>query len=203
MNTSQNELRKTSAMNRRGFLQAGAAAFAVSAISGKTNATAVEWRNQQTGMAYRRLGRAGMMISEVICGGDPIKLDNYQHLNLALEMGLNYLDMAPSYNQGQSEEACGYLEEAIRQATAKGMGLIAMKAAHAVATHHKALQPIPEWRVQKIHRIVPGEMKAPMKAYLWALQNPNIAAVISNLWDETFIKENLSLAGRKVALQPA
>jgi hypothetical protein len=83
------------------------------------------------------------------------------------------------------------------------MGLIAMKAAHAVATHHKALQPIPDWRVQKIHRIIPGEMKAPMKAYLWALQNPNITAVISNLWDETFIKENLSLAGRKVALQPA
>lgn len=378
-------------MNRRGFLQAGAAAFAAGALSGRTNAAAVEWRNQQTGMAYRRLGRAGIMISEVICGGDPIKLDNYQHLNLALEMGLNYLDMAPSYNQGQCEEAYGkllaassakrekvflttkissfnrlvgqmyqdifnglpqekkdaiaeraaemrrqrevekpgyyltyfpnqqngfnlaylraamlkdyrhkveggghcrkfitesieaslkrvgtdyfdivmcphganspedlecpeivetfqrlkqqgkarflgvtshndpagvlraataaghydvamfaynvinggYLEEAIREAAAKGMGLIAMKAAHAVATHHKALQPIPDWRVQKIHRIVPGEMKAPMKAYLWALQNPNIAAVISNLWDETFIKENLSLAGRKVALQPA
>jgi predicted aldo/keto reductase-like oxidoreductase len=97
----------------------------------------------------------------------------------------------------------GYLEEAIRQATAKGLGIISMKAAHAVATHHKALQPIPDWRVQKIHRVIAGEMKAPMKAYLWALQNPHIAAVISNLWDETFIKENLSLAGKKVELQPA
>jgi len=56
----------------------------------------VEWRNRQTGMAYRQLGRTGLMISEVICGGDPIKLDNYQHLSLALEMGLNYLDMAPA-----------------------------------------------------------------------------------------------------------
>jgi predicted aldo/keto reductase-like oxidoreductase len=97
----------------------------------------------------------------------------------------------------------GYLEEPIRQAAAKGMGLISMKAAHAVATHHQALQPIPEWRVQKINRVIPGELKAPMKAYLWVLQNPHIAAVISNLWDETYIKENLSLAGKKVELQPA
>ena len=46
-------------------------------------------------------------------------------------------------------------------------------------------------------------MKPPLKAYLWALQNPDISAVISNLWDETFVKENLSIAGKKVELQPA
>lgn len=97
----------------------------------------------------------------------------------------------------------GYVEEAIRDAHAKGLGMIAMKAAHAVATHHKSLQPVPEWRVQKIHRIIPGDMKAPVKAYLWALQNPHISAVISNLWDETYIRENLAIAGKKVALQPA
>jgi hypothetical protein len=65
------------------------------------------------------------------------------------------------------------------------------------------LQPIPEWRIQKINRIIPGEMKPPMKAYLWALQNQNISAVISNLWDETYVRENLSLAGKRVDLQPA
>jgi hypothetical protein len=43
-------------------------------------------------------------------------------------------------------------------------------------------------------------MKAPMKAYVWALQNPNISAVISNLWDEQFVEENLSVAGMKVKL---
>jgi aryl-alcohol dehydrogenase-like predicted oxidoreductase len=391
MNEPQNEFNSNRAVNRRDFLQASAAALAVGALGGKANATTVEWRNQQSGMAYRRLGRTGMMISEIVSGGDPIKLDNYEHLNLALEKGLNYLDMAPSYNQGKCEEAYGkllagssakrekvflttkissfnrlagqmyqdifnglpqekkdeilkraaemrrerdvekpgyyltyfpnqqngfnlaylrgamlkdyrhkvegsghcrkfitesleaslkrvgmdyfdivmcphganspedlecpeivetfqqlkkqgkvrflgvtshndpagvlraataagyydvamvaynvinggYLEEAIRQAAAKGMGIISMKAAHAVATHHKALQPIPDWRVQKINRVITGEMKTPMKAYLWALQNPHISAVISNLWDETFINENLSLAGKKVELQPA
>jgi aryl-alcohol dehydrogenase-like predicted oxidoreductase len=342
-------------------------------------------------MAYRRLGRTGLMISEVVCGGDPITLDNYRHLELALEMGLNYLDMAPSYNRGDTERAYGkllgaspgrrekvflttkvsdfnsvrtrlyrqvleglpesrqsairarareikesrpvedpgyfltyfpgqqgafesaylraamqpefgsqvegspemrktitesiegslrrvgtdhfdmlmcphgadlpedlaspeihatfvdlkrqgkvrflgvtshndpagvlhaaadsghydvamvaynvinggYVDAALRQAAEKGLGVIAMKAAHAVATHHKPLQPVPEWRVQKVERIVPGDWKAPQKAYLWALQNPHLSAVISNLWDETFVKENLGLAGKKVELGPA
>jgi hypothetical protein len=40
---------------------------------------------------------------------ESIKLDNYQHVSLALQMGLNYLDMAPAYNQGQCEEAYGKL----------------------------------------------------------------------------------------------
>jgi aryl-alcohol dehydrogenase-like predicted oxidoreductase len=341
-------------------------------------------------MAYRRLGRTGLMISEVVCGGDPIRSDNYEHLNLALEKGLNYLDMAPAYGRGDCEAAYGkllansakrenvflttkisgfkelrnrlykeifdglpgekqaqimqradetlrargaaqpgyflmywpgqekefgpsylsnammpdyshrvegskafrahitnsieaslqrvgtdyfdivmcphgactseelripeiqetfdrikrqgkvrflgvtshndpagilrtatevgnydlvmmaynvinggYLAHAIRKAAAKGVGVIGMKVAMAVATHHKSLQPVPQWRIDKVERIVPGEMKAPLKAYLWALQNPNISAVISNLWNEQFIEENLSLAGKKVELQPA
>src|SRR5438270_5827296 len=66
-----------------------------------------EWRNKQPGMAYRRLGRTGLMISEIVCGGDPIGSDNYKHLDLALEMGLNYLDMAPAYGNGDCEIAYG------------------------------------------------------------------------------------------------
>jgi aryl-alcohol dehydrogenase-like predicted oxidoreductase len=97
----------------------------------------------------------------------------------------------------------GYLEEAIRAAAAKDMGIIAMKVAMAVATQHKQLQPIPEWRIQKVNRIVPGDLKPPLKAYIWALQNPGLTAVISNLWDDDFVRENLSVAGKKVELQPA
>jgi len=341
-------------------------------------------------MAYRRLGRTGLMVSEVVCGGDPVRSDNYDHLNLALEKGLNYLDMAPAYGRGDCETAYGkllagsakrekvflttkisgfkelrnrlykeifdglpgekqtkimhraeealrssgaakpgyfltywpgqekefapsylsnamvrdyahrvdgskafqehitssieeslkrvgtdyfdivmcphgactseelripeiratldrlkqegkvrsfgvtshndpagilrtatevgyydvvmmaynvinggYLEHAIQNAAAHGVGVIGMKVAMAVATHHKSLQPVPQWRIDKVERIVPGEMKAPMKAYLWALQNKSLSAVISNLWNEQFIEENLSLAGKKVELQPA
>lgn len=345
-----------------------------------------EWRNQQDGMAYRMLGRTGMMISEVVNGGDPVVQTNTRPTEIAIEKGLNYLDMAPAYNKGDTElaygkilagsskrekvflttkvsgfgsvrsrmyreifdglpsekqnaiiqkaqqlrdergvdkpgyyftywpgqersmtpsylanamvadyghkvdgskayqekitaslegslqrvgtdyfdilmcphgancpeevqipeiwetferlkkdgkvrhlglsthndpagvlraaaesnhfDVCmcaynvingGYLEETIRFAhRQKGMGIIAMKAAMAVATHHKKLQPTPQWRIDKVNRIVPGDMKAPMKAYLWALQNPDISGVISNLWDPTFVEENLSLAGMKV-----
>jgi aryl-alcohol dehydrogenase-like predicted oxidoreductase len=376
------------AIDRRSFLAQAAAATApgiLSAAEGK-----VEWRNKQSGMAYRKFGRTGIMISEVVSGGDPIRSNNWEHLNLAIEMGLNYLDMAPAYGNGDCEVSYGkllggsakrekvflttkisaygstrnrmydeifkglpadrqsairkraeemiaergvakpgylieyypglpnpilptylcnamrkdyghkvegskpfkaiitksvedslkrvgtdyfdtvmcphgayspedldnpeiretlfdlrkqgklrfigvtahfdaggilrkaaqlghydvamvsynvinggYVEHAMAEAHAAGMGVIAMKAAMAVATHHKPLQPIPQWRIDKVNRIVPGEMKAPMKAYLWALQNPHLTAVISNLWDQTFIRENLSIAGKRVELQPA
>lgn len=381
--------------NRREFLGRAAAAGMAMGAAGRglaqqpQSGAKQEWRNRQSGMAYRPLGRTGLMISEVVSGGDPIRANNWEHLNLALEMGLNYLDMAPAYGRGDCEEsygkllkgswkrekvflttkissfggvrnqlykeifdglpadkqnairkrademirergvekpgyffeyypgqrnqigpvylsnammkeyahrvegsrkfrefiqesiegslrrvgtdyfdlvmcphgACtpeeldipeiyetfsalkkqgkvrflgvtshtdpagivrkatalghfdavmvayniangGYMDHAIQEAASKGVGVIGMKVAMAVATHHKPLQPVPQWRIDKVNRIVPGDMKAPMKAYLWALQNPNVSAVISNLWDQTYIRENLSLAGKKVELQP-
>lgn len=388
-------------MTRRDLLRAGTAAIALGATEALAPDAMLpaahaaepegEWRNRQAGMAYRRAGRTGMMVSEVVCGGDPVGSDNYRHLEIALDMGLNYLDMAPQYGNGDCERAYGkllaaapgrrskvflttkisgftqmrerlyreifdglpgdkkaavlkraaalrdergvekpgyfltyfpnqrgqfdpaylrvammpeygqrvegspafrryiteslegslkrlgtdhvdtvmcphgantpeelqcpeiietfqqlkkegkvrflgvtahndpagilgaaadsgqydvvmmaynvinggYLEAPIRDAAAKGVGIIAMKVAHAVATHHASLQPVPDWRVQKIHRIIPGEAKAPVKAYIWALQNPHVAAVISNLWDESHVRENLAIAGKKVELQPA
>ncbi len=379
---------------RRAFLHTGlvtgAGITAGAAAAPAPQAPAAEWRNRQSGMAYRRLGRTGMMISEIVSGGDPIRTPNYRHLRLAVEMGLNYFDMAPAYGNGDCElaygkflaenqardqvflttkisgiqgvrqrlyreifdglpagkqdairqrsrdliaergsekpgyfldyfpgiryqlppaylaiammpdyahkvegsrkyqefitqslegslkrigvdhfdtvmcphGACapeeldmpeiyetfarlkkqgkvrflgvtshtdpagvlrkatelgyydvvqcayncvngGYLEEPIRQARAKGIGIIAMKAAMAVATHHTSLQPVPQWRIDMINRIVPGDLKPPLKAYIWALQNPHISACVSNLWDETYVRENLSVAGRTVELQRA
>jgi len=67
-----------------------------------------EWRNRQPGMKYRRLGRTGFMVSEIVCGGDPIAPDNRRHVEVAVERGLNYLDTAPAYGQGRSEQ--GYAE---------------------------------------------------------------------------------------------
>jgi aryl-alcohol dehydrogenase-like predicted oxidoreductase len=348
---------------------------------------AQEWRNTVEGMAYRQLGRTGLMVSEVVNGGDPVRSDNFKQVDIAIERGVNYLDMAPAYGNGDCETAyskvidssskrmkvfmttkvsgyqgvrdemyqdifkglpsdkqakimqraedmratryvdkpgyfliywpnqeksmdkcfisnamvedyghlvdgskahqekikssvegslkraktdhfdilmcphgansreevmipetfqtfselkkegkvrflglsthndpagvldaavesgtydlvmCayniingGYLEASIKRAHEHGVGIIAMKVAMAVATHHQALQPIPQWRVDKVEHIVPGDLKAPLKAYLWALQNPNITAVISNLWDEQYINENLSIVGKKVKL---
>jgi len=66
-----------------------------------------EWRNRQPGMRYRGLGRTGFMISEIVCGGDPISPTNNRHVEMAIEMGLNYLDTAPEYGEGQSERGYG------------------------------------------------------------------------------------------------
>ncbi|MBW6533681.1 MAG: aldo/keto reductase [Mariniphaga sp.] len=387
-------------INRRKFISTGAALSLGIPFLGKVKAINTpapnlppniqpEWRNKQAGMAYRQLGNTGLMISEVVNGGDPVRLNNLRTTEIAMERGLNYLDMAPAYGRGECEESyskiidnsakrekvfmttkvsgytsvrdrlyreiydslpagkqehyqkkaaelrasrnvdkpgyfitywpgqprsfegtylsnamaadyahkvegspkfkefivqsveeslkrvgtdyfdilmCphgagsyeevkieetfttfeqlkkdgkvrflgvsthndpagvlraaretglyqvamvayniingGYMEREIELAKESGMGIIAMKAAMAVATHHKALQPIPEWRIQKVERIVPGDDKPPVKAYLWALQNPNISAVISNLWDEQHVNENLSVAGKKVELLP-
>ena len=387
----------TEPTSRRNFLStsaAGAAALTTLPLAqpaaAATDARPEEWRNKQSGMSYRRFGRSGLMISEIVSGGDPIGSSNYQHLNVAIEMGLNYLDMAPAYGHGDCETAYGkllagsskrdkvflqtkvsafgnlrnrlykeifdglpadkqsaimrrvdeirhnnlaekpgyyltyfpgqhdqfagaylsaammpdyankvegsqqfrkcitdslegslqrvntdhfdflmcphganlpeelenphinetfeelrkqgkvrflgvtshndpagvlrkatdlghfdgvqmaynvinggYLDESIIAASARGVGMIGMKTAHAVATHHKELQPLPQWRIDKLNRIVPGDMKPALKGYLWVLQNPHISAVNSNLWDETFVRENLALAGKKVDLQSA
>jgi aryl-alcohol dehydrogenase-like predicted oxidoreductase len=402
MDTNDAPAPEASEATRRDFLRAGTVALALGAgppaFAGNredpgrsAGGAPAEWRNKQAGMAYRRLGRTGLMVSEVVCGGDPITLQNYKHLERALERGLNYLDMAPAYNRGDTERAYGRLlagspsrreqvflttkvsdfnhvrtrmykeildvlpgsqQEAIRRrageikrqrrleapgyyltyfpgqqgafesaylraamrpeygervedsrelrraivesvegslkrvgtdhfdlvmcphgadlpedlavpavvevlgelrrqgkvrylgvtshndpagvlraaadaghydaamvaynvvnggyvdgalghAVDRGLGVIAMKAAHAVATHHRPLQPVPAWRVAKVERIVPGEWKPPLKAYLWALHDPRIAAVISNLWDEAHVEENLGLAGRRIELRPA
>jgi aryl-alcohol dehydrogenase-like predicted oxidoreductase len=99
---------------RRDFLKASLAAGAGSrteqlttllhaSAQAATPAAPQEWRNRQPEMGYRRLGRTGFMISEIVCGGDPISPTNNRHVELAIDMGLNYLDTAPGYHDGQSE----------------------------------------------------------------------------------------------------
>ena len=358
-------------------------------VSGESeNSLVPQWRNKQSDMSYRMLGRTGYMVSEVVCGGDPVSPETYNQVELAIEMGLNYLDTAPAYGRGNSEKGYGeilkssskrekvfvntkisgftsirnrmyreiydglpsgkqesiikkewqmrnengvkkpgyfyiywpgqersmdpsylsnammsdyghkvdgskefkefifnsiegslqrtktdyfdlamcphgancpeevnipeiyeafdelkrqgkvrylgvsshndpagvlnaavdsgkydvamvaynflndgFLDGAIRKAYDAKVGVIGMKVAMSVATQHEQLKPLPAWREEKLNKIVPGDLKAPLKAYLWALQNPRISAVISNLWDDNYVKENLSLAGRKVELQ--
>src|SRR6478752_3643629 len=94
--------------NRREFLTATAGAALAQVLATKADAapagSAGEWRNRQSGVAYRRLGRTGFMISEVVMGGNTIAPDSYEHILHALDLGLNYLDTAPAYGRGRSEE---------------------------------------------------------------------------------------------------
>ncbi|WP_031494947.1 aldo/keto reductase [Bryobacter aggregatus] len=91
-------------MRRRDLLLSALALKA----SPATAQTKGEWRNQQSGMAYRQLGRTGYMVSEIVMGGNTISPKNYDHVLAAIDMGLNYLDTAPAYGGGQSE--LGYAE---------------------------------------------------------------------------------------------
>jgi aryl-alcohol dehydrogenase-like predicted oxidoreductase len=103
-------------LDRRLFLRTSLAAGVALALPAPLPALApplpqagtVEWRNRQAGMKYRRLGRTGFMVSEIVFGGDPIAPDNHRHVEMAVERGLNYLDTAPDYGRGKSEE--GYAD---------------------------------------------------------------------------------------------
>lgn len=95
-------------LNRRDFLTASAGVALATALARKADAAPAgatgEWRNKQSGMAYRRLGRTGFMVSEIVMGGNEIRPDNYEHVLAAMDMGLNYLDTATQYGRGESEK---------------------------------------------------------------------------------------------------
>jgi aryl-alcohol dehydrogenase-like predicted oxidoreductase len=95
-------------MNRREFLSVVPAAVLALKADSASAKTKGEWRNRQSGMAYRQLGRTGFMVSEVVMGGNTISPKNYDHVLAAIDLGLNYLDTAPAYGGGQSE--LGYAE---------------------------------------------------------------------------------------------
>jgi len=94
-----------------------------------------------------------------------------------------------------------FLDQLLRKAKDKGIGLIAMKAAMAVATPYDPAQvPVPEWRVRKLNHIIPEEMKLQVKAFLWALQNQDLSAVVAGMYTEEMVLENLTAVGKKVNL---
>ncbi|HSB60559.1 MAG TPA: aldo/keto reductase [Vicinamibacteria bacterium] len=89
-------------------------------------------------MKYRRLGRTGFMVSEIVCGGDPVAPDNRRHVEVAFEMGLNYLDTAPAYGQGKSEE--GYAE--VIKAVGRDRVFLTTKVSPLGNTRNKAYQEV-------------------------------------------------------------
>lgn len=63
-------------------------------------------------MNYRRLGRAGLMVSEIGLGGNTFgwgidEKTSAEIINHAIELGINYIDTADIYGRGGSEEFIG------------------------------------------------------------------------------------------------
>ena len=124
---------------RREFLKNSLALAAGAAgLSTGLGGTGAEWRNKQAGMKYRRLGRTGFMVSEIVCGGDPIAPDNRRHVEVAFEQGLNYFDTAPAYGQGRSEE--GYA--AALQAVGRERVFLTTKVSPLGAARNRAYQRV-------------------------------------------------------------
>jgi aryl-alcohol dehydrogenase-like predicted oxidoreductase len=112
------EGKMSQSLGRREFLEGALGAAAVLAVSSQPTgaepkAAAPEWRNKQAGMRYRRLGRTRFMVSEIVCGGDPVSPDNRRHVEVAFERGLNYFDTAPAYGRGKSEEGYRHALKAV------------------------------------------------------------------------------------------
>lgn len=89
-------------IRRREFLELSALSAALRLKADAAPAQG-ENRNRQSGISYRKLGRTGFLISEVVMGGNTISVDSYDHVLEALDLGLNYLDTAPAYGNGRSE----------------------------------------------------------------------------------------------------
>jgi len=85
-------------MTRRRFLTLGA--FGTSAA-----AQAAVRRERRGEMAYRRLGRTDLMVSEVSLGGSPPPDEPL--FSQAMDLGINYVDTSPAYGEGSCERLVG------------------------------------------------------------------------------------------------
>jgi predicted aldo/keto reductase-like oxidoreductase len=90
-----------------------------------------------------------------------------------------------------------YVDKAIERARKADVGVIAMKVARPVWNGRSPRQPDDPARQALIQKAVPGDLKIPQKAYVWALRNPGVAAVNSELINADLVRDNLPLAGRK------
>jgi predicted aldo/keto reductase-like oxidoreductase len=110
-------------------------------------------------------------------------------LNAAIDSGVYSVAMV-AYNVVNDKRVA----PAIERAKKADLGVIAMKVARPVHPGRNA--PDPE-RVKLIDAAMPGSLKVPQRAYLWALKNPNISAVNSEMVNQQIVDDNLPLAGKK------
>jgi hypothetical protein len=62
-------------------------------------------------MPYRRLGRTGLMVSEIVLGGSPLPDESL--VRRLIDRGINYIDTSDSYENGNCERKVGRLFKAV------------------------------------------------------------------------------------------
>jgi len=96
--------------DRRTFLRtmAAGAVASGSAVAGLLRGgPAPERRIERNGMAYRRLGRTGLLVSEISLGSSP--LPDRDLLRIIIDRGVNYIDSSHNYENGNAERQIGGL----------------------------------------------------------------------------------------------
>jgi predicted aldo/keto reductase-like oxidoreductase len=79
------------------------AAFPESLLRGQAD----EGRKMKGRMAYRRLGRTDLFVSEIALGGSP--MPDWSLLREIIERGVNYIDSSSTYENGNAERKIGRL----------------------------------------------------------------------------------------------
>jgi aryl-alcohol dehydrogenase-like predicted oxidoreductase len=77
---------------------------------GEVVKTHPEWKEAWKGsriQSYRRFGRTGFMVSDIVEGTGPLRGDADAIPRLAIERGINYIDTSPDYSATGSEIAVG------------------------------------------------------------------------------------------------
>ena len=92
-----------------------------------------------------------------------------------------------------------YVDAALDLAAEADVGVVAMKVARPCYNGRGNGQPNDPRRVAMIEKAVTGDLKVPQKCYLWALRDPRIAAVNSELKNLEMVADNLPLAAAKDA----
>jgi predicted aldo/keto reductase-like oxidoreductase len=87
------------------------------------------------------------------------------------------------------------VQPVLTRAQERDFGVIAMKVARPVHAARNA--PTPPERLRRLNDAVGGELKPQQKAYVWALRNPSLSAVISEMESQQHVDDNLPLAGKR------
>jgi predicted aldo/keto reductase-like oxidoreductase len=91
-------------LSRRGFIKAGSAALAGSALVLPGQAAAAGKKKKAKIRQYRVLGRTGFRASDISMGGSASEPNVIRY---AYDHGINFFDTAESYGNGDSERAIG------------------------------------------------------------------------------------------------
>ncbi len=114
--------------------------------------------------------------------------------NLESASNLGFFDMAMvAYNPINQAG----MDMPLRKAALNGMGLVAMKTVNPFVEIQDKSVGVPAWRIEKLNAAMPGTESIPVRAYMWALQNPHISSAVSAIKNATMLAENIGAVGQK------